>query len=529
MGGGCSFSAARANREISPEVPKPILKNSAPSEPIMSTNAIPSKVEKPFVTEALLAYPPTGLSEAARRYPSWVRAGCGNGEYINEEKGPLFRTDDPPEKLPDLSEHNNHMANILKALPDIYPKLKGLKTALGVNLAQCIKRGLVNKSPLPMESESPASINSGIACGDEESYTLFADLLDKVIEARHTGFAPENMHRTNMNVDEMTKEQLDPYEMYVLSVCVQLSRSIRGFRLPPQAHFEERRRCEALVIKCLNSLEDDLVGEYFPLAGSQSFGPKPNGMSPMKEEELRNSGNGFQEPDSTDFLSSGCCRHWPDARGIFHNEERSYFLFVNEWDHIKIISLQKGDDLQAVCRRSFKLCETLQKTLKSEGHDFMHRDRLGYILTCPSNLGTGMRIEVKIDLPLASQHPDFSSRLNDFALQARNCQGSSSVGGILDISNKIILGKSEIELINSLIHGLKALIKWERELEHELESPPVEKKENPQDHEVEAEEPLGGKEWKGHEIIGKEEEKASANSIASVYCPDLYDRILKQI
>ena len=60
-----------------------------------------------------------------------------------------------------------------------------------------------------------------------------------------------------------------------------------------------------LSCKGLLALEGDLKGDYFPLAGSRSYEPKPTGMSHEKEEALRNNGNLFQEPDSTLLLSSG--------------------------------------------------------------------------------------------------------------------------------------------------------------------------------------------------------------------------------
>ena len=62
--------------------------------------------------------------------------------------------------------------------------------------------------------------------------------------------------------------------------------------------------------------------------GSKSYDKQPNGMSEEKEEQLRSNGNLFQEPDSTLLLSSGCGRHWPDARGIFHNEDENFFVWV---------------------------------------------------------------------------------------------------------------------------------------------------------------------------------------------------------
>ena len=58
-----------------------------------------------------------------------------------------------------------------------------------------------------------------------------------------------------------------------------------------------------------------LLGVKFLNLGSRSHEAKPTGMTEEKENYLREKGNLFQEPDSTLLLSSGCGRHWPDARG----------------------------------------------------------------------------------------------------------------------------------------------------------------------------------------------------------------------
>merc|ERR1712060_781916 len=119
-------------------------------------------------------------------------------------------------------------------------------------------------------------------------------------------------------------------------------------------------------------LEGDLKGDYFPLHGNRSFAAKPNGMSLEKEEELRSNGNLFQEPDSTLLLSSGCGRHWPDARGIYHNDAENFFVWVNEEDQVRIISMEKGDNIRAIFQRFANATATIQKILKEEGSDFMH-------------------------------------------------------------------------------------------------------------------------------------------------------------
>ena len=162
----------------------------------------------------------------------------------------------------------------------------------------------------------------GLVAGDEESYELFAELFDPVISDRHNGFGPDAKHPTDMNPDNLSKTPIDPTGKYVLTTRCRTGRSVRGTRLPPCTTFEERRELERVIVKGLMGLTGELKGDYYPLHGSQSYAAKPNGMSEEKEEALRKNGNLFQEPDSTLLLSSGCGRHWPDARG-----ELNYFAY----------------------------------------------------------------------------------------------------------------------------------------------------------------------------------------------------------
>ena len=97
----------------------------------------------------------------------------------------------------------------------------------------------------------------------------------------------------------------------------------------------------------------------------------------------------------------------------------------------------------------------------------MHNDHLGWILTCPSNLGTGLRAGAMVKLPLFSARGDFKQILGKMGLQARGCGGvdSDSVGGTWDISNADRLGKSEVDLVNIFIEGMAKIIELEQKLE----------------------------------------------------------------
>jgi len=331
---------------------------------------------------------------------------------------------------------------------------------LGVNLGHCIKTGVDNPG-------HPMIKTVGLVAGDEESYELFAELFDPVISARHNGYAPDAKHPTNMNPDDLSKTPIDPTGKYVLTTRCRTGRSVRGTRLPPCTTFEERRELERVIVKGLMGLTGELKGDYFPLNGSQSYAAKPGGMSEEKEEALRKGGNLFQEPDSTLLLSSGCGRHWPDARGIYHNDAENFFVWINEEDQMRIVSMQKGASVVEIFKRFAAATEGIQKVLKAEGYDFMHNDHLGWVLTCPSNLGTGLRAGAMVKVPLFSARADFRDVLGRMGLQARGTAGvdSASTGGTWDISNADRLGKSETQLVNIFIEGVAQIIRWEQDLE----------------------------------------------------------------
>merc|ERR1719403_269479 len=410
-------------------------------------------------------YPPHGISDTLKDFPDWIKVGCGDKRYYCPEKNATFAPDGvTPNKMPDLSNHNNFMADVLNAQPEIYDKLKNRKTKSGVTLADCIKTGVDNPG-------HPHIKIVGMVAGDEESYETFKELFDPVISRRHGGYAKDAIQPTNLDFKKISDTDIDPDCKYVLTTRVRTGRSIRGFKLPPVISFEQRRKLEKLVVNALLQMEGDLAGEYFPLHGSRSWAPKPNGMSHEKEEELRNCGNLFQEPDSTLLLASGMARHWPDARGVFHNHDKNLFIWFGEEDHMRIVSMQgnltkpthQGKQIKEVTARFMRACDAVQKVLKKHGYDFMHNPHLGWVLTCPSNLGTGMRCGTMVKLPNVSGRDDWKKLLGAMRLQGRGKGGvdSDSKGGIWDVSNADRIGKGEIDLVNILIEGAAQLIKWE--------------------------------------------------------------------
>merc|ERR1719460_808528 len=307
----------------------------------------------------------------------------------------------------------------------------------------------------------------GMTAGDEESYEVFKELFDPVIAIRHNGYKPDAKHPTDLNTMNLSSMSIDPDNKYVISTRMRTGHSFRGLRLPTTCKKGERREAERLVVKALLGLDGELTGDYFPLAGSQSYIPKPNGMSMAEEDMMREESFLFQEPDSTLLLASGMGRHWPDARGIFANEAKNFLVWCNEEDHTRIISMEMGADIKNVFTRFVLAVNTCEQVVKKEGYDFMHNDHLGYILVCPSNLGTGLRASVMVKIPHLSARKDFKEICGGLRLQPRGGAGvdSASSGGVFDISNSDRLGMSEVQLVNLMIEGCAKLVQLEQKLE----------------------------------------------------------------
>lgn len=203
-----------------------------------------------------------------------------------------------------------------------------------------------------------------------------------------------------------------------------------------------------------------LLGKYYPLTG----------MTEEDQDKLINDHFLFDKPVSPLLTSAGMARDWPEARGIWHNQDKNFLVWVNEEDHSRVISMEKGGNMKSVFQRFCNGLNQVETLIKKNGHDFMWNSHLGYILTCPSNLGTGLRAGVHIKVPLLSQTVYFDQVLAAFRLQKRGTGGvdTMSTDGTFDISNLDRLGFSEVQLVQSVVNGVRCLIDIEKGLEKGL-------------------------------------------------------------
>merc|ERR1711981_1243105 len=136
----------------------------------------------------------------------------------------------------------------------IWNKLSGAKTATsGFTLGQAIA------CAVQFDNQ-----HCGIYAGDWDSYKVFADVFDPIIQEYH-GISADAMHESDMDVSKIQGNIVPAAPVH--STRIRVGRSIDGFGLSPGITKQQRIDVEKLMSSALGKLTDDLAGNYYPLTG----------------------------------------------------------------------------------------------------------------------------------------------------------------------------------------------------------------------------------------------------------------------
>ncbi|CAL1538367.1 unnamed protein product [Lymnaea stagnalis] len=359
-------------------------------------------------------------------------ADCGQRTGLSSVDQLWDKLCHPPTECHSLLK--KHLTQIL------FDQLRHAQTKFGGKLEDCIRSGCENTDS-----------GVGVYASDPEAYTTFAPLLDAVIKDYHKVSELNHPQPDFGDVDKLDFGDLDPSGNLIVSTRVRVGRSHDSYGFPPVLTLEDRVEMEKKTVEALQKLEGELKGTYYPLTGM------------TKETQKQLTEDHFLFNDSDRFLrAAGGYNDWPTGRGIFFNDNKTFLVWVNEEDHLRFISMQKGGNLQEVYTRLVKAI----KALEGSGLSFAKREGLGYLTFCPSNLGTTLRASVHIKIPKLSASPDFKAFCDKLNIQARGIHGehTESVGGVYDISNKRRLGLTEIQAIQEMRRGVEAVIAEEKKL-----------------------------------------------------------------
>ncbi|PRO64638.1 protein arginine kinase [Alkalicoccus urumqiensis] len=157
-----------------------------------------------------------------------------------------------------------------------------------------------------------------------------------------------------------------------------------------------------------------------------------------------------------------------ENRAVILSEDESLSVMVNEEDHFRIQCLLSGFQLEQGMACANDMDDWMEEKL-----DFAFDERRGYLTSCPTNVGTGLRSSVMMHLPalvLTKQLNRILPAINQLGLVVRGIygEGSEALGNLYQISNQTTLGGEEADIIKDLSSVVSQLIQHERDARDQL-------------------------------------------------------------
>ncbi|WP_153732579.1 protein arginine kinase [Sporosarcina obsidiansis] len=226
----------------------------------------------------------------------------------------------------------------------------------------------------------------------------------------------------------------------VLSTRIRLARNLQGYLFPICASEEDAKHVNEAVDTAVATLED----HHF--AGTSMADLSPLERQVLVEKHLV----------SRQLIN-------PDKYGsVLLSEDETISIMVNEEDHIRIQCIYPGFQINTAYEQANQVDSELERNL-----DYAFDETFGYLTSCPSNTGTGMRASVMMHLPaltITKQIERIIPAISRLGMVVRGSygEGSEALGNIYQISNQTTLGKSEEEMLKDLENISKRLIAHER-------------------------------------------------------------------
>jgi len=234
-----------------------------------------------------------------------------------------------------------------------------------------------------------------------------------------------------------------PEDDIVLSTRIRLARNFRDVPFPLMADPEKLK-----VIT--NKINEDFNHESFNQFKNLEYFAMED-LQPLEKQVL------LEKHLISPFLIEG-----DKESGVMLSENEQVSLMVNEEDHIRLQLYFPGLQLEQALDEAFKFDDWLEAKI-----DYAYDERRGYLTSCPTNVGTGIRASVMVHLPaltLTGKMRRMIPAITQLGHVVRGIygEGSEMSGNVYQISNQVTLGRTEQDIIEDLSSVIEQLINQER-------------------------------------------------------------------
>ncbi len=236
-------------------------------------------------------------------------------------------------------------------------------------------------------------------------------------------------------------------EEIVVSTRVRLARNVQGYPFDSRASASERETLYGRVRDA--AIDTDVLGDVY--------------LWEMSELDTSERTLLLERHLVSRELIAASDDDVPRGSGLALSQGKSLGLMINEEDHLRLQALRGGFQLTRAWRDVDQLDEELGGRLP---YAFHHE--FGFLTSCPTNVGTGLRASVLIHLPglvLTKQIHKVLEGMGQLGLTYRGLygEGSKIVGNFFQVSNQTTLGKTEEDLIEQLESLVGRVIGYEKQ------------------------------------------------------------------
>ncbi len=284
----------------------------------------------------------------------------------------------------------------------------------GIRLEDVIRSGLCHQDS-----------TVGVYAPDFESYKVFRELFEPILQNFQA--SPLALRKDLGCLNPAT----------VVSTRIRVARNLTGHAFTAGMARLERLSVEAKITRACAALSPTFRG----------WTRKLEGMPRNKLRSLISRRLSFG-PDDKYMAAAGIHADWPVGRSVFMTRKKQLSVWINEEDHLRVAVVMPGACVDACSQAMTLVMPRLAAHL-----DFCADAQLGYLTSCPSNAGSGMRVSYMVDLRLdASQEPILQRLESAGIVQIRGATGEHSPrsDGLVDVSLRNRVGLSATQTVAAM-------------------------------------------------------------------------------
>jgi protein arginine kinase len=243
-----------------------------------------------------------------------------------------------------------------------------------------------------------------------------------------------------------------PDQDVVISSRARLSRNLSGFPFPFQMNKDDEDTAKRKVLEAVEKVSPPLGLEVYALDDMKAL-----------ERKLLLERNII--PQDFSLLQN---------KALAMNDDGSVCLLVNETDHLKLVALKSGFDLEAAFESVDRIDSRLESLL-----DYAVSLEWGYLSPLITNIGTQLRVSYMLHLPALVFTSLITKAVKTIASCGLSIKGffsddDESLGDMYQVSNQVCIGLTENEIISNLREIVLQIVQYERRAREEmLEKEPI--------------------------------------------------------